>query len=416
MPDPLHLFQATGVELEYMIVDRATLDVRPIADRLIQAVTGDPEIEPVDGPIGWSNELALHVIELKTIDPAPSLAPLTTRFDHSIAEINRLLAPMGARLMPTAMHPWMDPGTELRLWPHGYRDVYETYDRIFSCKGHGWANLQSMHINLPFSGDEEFARLHAAIRFILPILPALAAGSPIVESRVTGLMDTRLEVYRANSCRIPSVAGSVVPEPVYSREAYHSQILEKIWADLAPHDPEGLLRYEWANARGCIARFDRSAIEIRVIDTQECPAADLAVCGAVVDVVKSLAGGVLADLPALCAWPVQPLHEIFLACVKSADQAVITDEAYLRTLGIDLGAGRRAPTAGEVWHALAERVVQRPTPPQLRTILDKGCLSRRILAALGTDVGAHAEVPRPRLAEVYGRLCDCLEHGRMFLP
>ena len=83
--------------------------------------------------------------------------------------MNALLSPMGARLMPTAMHPWMDPN-RVQLWPHGTRVVYETFDRIFSCKGHGWANLQSQQINLPFASDEEFARLHAAIRFLLPIL------------------------------------------------------------------------------------------------------------------------------------------------------------------------------------------------------------------------------------------------------
>ncbi len=33
----LHLFEAFGVELEYMIVDRRTLAVRPIADRLLAA-------------------------------------------------------------------------------------------------------------------------------------------------------------------------------------------------------------------------------------------------------------------------------------------------------------------------------------------------------------------------------------------
>ena len=41
-------------------------------------------------------------------------------------------------------------------------------------------------LNLPFSSDEEFGRLHAAIRLLLPLLPALAASSPLVE------------VYRAN--------------------------------------------------------------------------------------------------------------------------------------------------------------------------------------------------------------------------
>lgn len=72
----------------------------------------------------------------------------------------------------------MDPATESRFWPHGDAIVYRTYDRIFGCRSHGWANIQCMHLNLPFAGDEEFARLHAAARLLLPILPALAANSP----------------------------------------------------------------------------------------------------------------------------------------------------------------------------------------------------------------------------------------------
>src|SRR5690606_3311880 len=102
---------------------------------------------------------------------------------------NAHLAPLGGRLMPSAMHPWMDPLTQTRLWPHENSPVYEAFNRIFGCQGHGWSNLQSMHINLPFEGDEEFGRLHAGIRLILPILPALAASSPFVEGRATGLMD-----------------------------------------------------------------------------------------------------------------------------------------------------------------------------------------------------------------------------------
>ena len=115
-------------------------------------------------------------------------------------------------LMPTAMHPWMDPEKDLKLWPHGLRTVYETFDRIFGCKGHGWANLQSAHLNLPFAGDEEFARLHTAVRFLLPILPGLAASSPIVDGERNGILDNRLVAYRGNCARIPSITGDVVPE------------------------------------------------------------------------------------------------------------------------------------------------------------------------------------------------------------
>ena len=38
-----------------------------------------------------------------------------------------------------------------------------------------------------------------------------------------------------------------------------------------PLDTEGILQEEWLNSRAAIARFDRGAIEIRCMDTQECP-------------------------------------------------------------------------------------------------------------------------------------------------
>ena len=45
MSEALHLFDAFGVELEYMIVDRDSLNVHPIADRLIQSDCGRIESE-----------------------------------------------------------------------------------------------------------------------------------------------------------------------------------------------------------------------------------------------------------------------------------------------------------------------------------------------------------------------------------
>ena len=165
-----------------MLVDAETLDVAPAADELLEAAAGKATDEFENGDVAWNNELALHVIELKCNGPRPSLSGLGEAFGANVALANAKLDRDGRRLMPTAMHPWMDPA-DVVLWPHGTRVIYETFDRIFSCKGHGWANLQSMQINLPFHGDEEFSRLHAAIRFLLPILPGLAASSPIDRRR-----------------------------------------------------------------------------------------------------------------------------------------------------------------------------------------------------------------------------------------
>ncbi|MGW8186987.1 MAG: glutamate-cysteine ligase family protein, partial [Desulfobacterales bacterium] len=168
----LHLFEAIGLELEYMIVDKRSLSVLPIADKILAAVAGQIVSEVEVGALSWSNELVLHVIELKTNGPAVSLTGLGEEFGRHVKKINAILNRMGGRLMPTACHPWMNPLTETVLWPHDYSPVYEAYDRIFGCRGHGWSNLQSTHINLPFDGDDEFATLHAAIRLLLPIMPA----------------------------------------------------------------------------------------------------------------------------------------------------------------------------------------------------------------------------------------------------
>ncbi|MFH0793725.1 MAG: glutamate--cysteine ligase, partial [bacterium] len=56
-----------------MIVNRETLDVLPVTDEVLRAVSGRYESEVEQGALAWSNELVLHVIELKTNGPAKSL-------------------------------------------------------------------------------------------------------------------------------------------------------------------------------------------------------------------------------------------------------------------------------------------------------------------------------------------------------
>ena len=55
------LFEAHGVELEYMIVSKETLDVQPVCDRLIEAECGaiqsDVERAKFNGPMSWCSTL-----------------------------------------------------------------------------------------------------------------------------------------------------------------------------------------------------------------------------------------------------------------------------------------------------------------------------------------------------------------------
>jgi gamma-glutamyl:cysteine ligase YbdK (ATP-grasp superfamily) len=404
---PLHAFAGYGIELEYMIVDRETLAVMPVADALLRAAGGQGT--DVDrGRFGWSNEIVLHLVELKNARPEPALEPLAAGFQAEVRAIGRQLEPLGARLMPTGMHPWMKPAAETRLWPHDQADIYQAYDRVFGCSQHGQANLQSMHVNLPFANDAEFARLHAAVRLVLPILPALAASSPIVEGAPAGQLDARMAAYWGAVRRVPSVIGAVIPDTIGSRAEYKAQVLAPMYRDIAALDPEGVLRHEWLNARGAIPRFDRSALEIRVIDVQECPQADLAVAAAATAVIRALYDDKWSSLAMQQAISTDRLGKILHDCIRDADQAVVDDSGYLRLLGLS----DRQYRAGELWrHLIIRTGLNRSTfwAAPFRVMLEHGPLARRILRALGND---HSST---HLLRVYRKLCDCLEAGRLFV-
>ena len=404
----LGLFEGVGIELEYMIVNRETLDVLPIADELIKSVVGSYSNDYEKEGICWSNELALHVVELKTCGPVATLAETAPLFQEDIRRINEIVSDFNGILMPSGAHPWMDPCREARLWPHGQRTIYETYHRIFNCEGHGWTNLQSCHLNLPFNGSDEFGRLHAAIRLVLPIIPAIAASTPILDATIQPFLDTRMEYYRTNSARISSITGEIIPEPIFTPNAYTKEIFARMYRDIEPFDPDGTLRDEWLNARGAIARFDRNAIEIRIIDVQECPLADLAISAAICAVLKAIVTERWSSFPNQMAWQVDPLKKILLDTVRAAEDAVISDTAYLESFGLN---GRKTISAGELWQYLAGQVeIERELAATLADIVNYGSLSSRILRSLA------GEVTRKNLERVYRELTGCLRQNRLFLP
>jgi len=404
------LFAVYGIEIEYMVVDRKTLSVLPVTDQIMKKVAGAYVSDFEEGPIAWSNELVLHVMELKTNGPVAALDGLPEQFLSSLQHINTILEDMNGILLPSAMHPWMDPHHETRLWPHASSEIYDAYNRIFDCRGHGWSNLQSMHINLPFADDREFAQLHSALRVLLPIMPAIAASSPIMDGEFTGLMDTRLETYRRNSEKIPFITGLMIPEPVQTREEYQQKILRPLYQIIAPHDPTGTIQHEWLNARGAIARFERNTIEIRVLDTQESPLADIAVANLITSTLKLLVAEKWSTLDQQLAFSTTDLAGLFLDHVKNAEQAVIKDRDYLRLFAFP---DKQCETR-ELWQYLLESIMAAgnnfPTEitRAMRHILRQGPLARRICKAIG------GEMHRPRLHETYRCLGECLSAGQLF--
>jgi carboxylate-amine ligase len=302
----------------------------------------------------------------------------------------------------------MNPFADTKLWPHDNNEVYALYDKIFNSKGHGWSNLQSTHLNLPFHGDDEFAKLHAACRLILPLLPALCASSPLLDCKLSGMLDTRLHYYKTNQATIPIITGMIIPENIYSYDEYKNHVYLPIGKAIAPHDPETILDPVWVNSRGAMARFDRGSIEIRVMDIQECPGADMAIVSTVIEILQLIVDEKLMPLDQQMKMDTESLASIFDQAAVTGFATQVDDFRYLKFFGI-----KTTVSIKEIWIKLLEKIpattsYQKSNREIINTIISKGSLSDRIISALENDVSEQ------RIKKIYHQLSVCLAENKLF--
>jgi gamma-glutamyl:cysteine ligase YbdK (ATP-grasp superfamily) len=404
-PAKLHLFEGYGIELEYMIVNRHTLAAMPIANLVLEQLAGKKTREVFKGRIAWSNEIVLHVIELKANGPTADLVGLRQDFSKALTEMQIILDPFEAMLLPTSMHPFFDPDTETRIWEGEDAEIYQTYDQVFGCKGHGWSNLQSIHINFPFSGDAEFGILHSAIRAVLPLLPAIAQSSPIVEGTWGPSLDSRLFYYFQNQRRLPTIIGPIIPEPVYTEKEYNIKILQPMYREISPLDPEGELQEEWLNSRAAIARFSRNAVEIRLLDIGESLEADFAVIALTIALVKALAASRWCDSNALKGHSSESLRAHLMAVIDGHGDALIHDKGYLALFGKN-----EPQSAMMLWSGIfSDLVASDPMLAQnsagIKFILEHGAVGKR-LAKMLPKIPSKADI-----VDVYRKVATCLREN-----
>lgn len=399
------LMEVFGIELEYMVVDQKSLNVKPIADQLFKVVTGHVANEVNNPRIDWSNELVLHVVEFKNNKPEPKLNPLISLFQDEVKRANASLQNMGCKLLPTAMHPWMNPETETQLWPHENNEIYRSYDRIFSCKGHGWSNLQSMHINISFDTDAEFRKLHSAIRFILPLVPALSSSSPIYENEIRNDKSSRLRFYLQNQKRIPSIIGDAVPDVIVSEAEYQEKVLQPIYDDIKPFDTYGVLQEEWLNSRGAIPKFERGCIEIRLADLQEAPFVDIAIADFWIKALRMLVNEQWLNHFEIESFATKDLRDILDKSVKEAEKAVITNSKYLSCFGFKQEA-TTSMLLQELFTKLRYSEEEQDLKKTMEKIFSHGSLSTRILRSLVEQKNS--------LHSIYEKLSVCLNQGVFF--
>lgn len=264
-----------GPEHELSLVDQE-LKPLPISDKIIKSYCGKiVNFLELPGFV-FGKELQMHVVEVKANKPFKSPTEFEETMQKAVLTLSQIVGKHGARLLGTGMHPLLQL-KDTSVWPHYHRKIYSECKKIFDLNQHGWLNIQSFHLNLPFQKEVDAIQTHNLLTNICPYLPAIAASSPIYEGKTGKFTDNRLDFYKVNQKEVPSVTGDVIPEYAVSLSQYKRDVIGRYSADLAKAGADkALLNREWLNSRGIIFRFDRFALEVRVMDEQECIKSDVA--------------------------------------------------------------------------------------------------------------------------------------------
>jgi len=248
----------------------------PIADKIIKDCYGKI-INFVEMPsFTFGKELQLHVMELKANSPFKSPIQFEETMQTAFSTLNQIVQKHGAKLLGTGMHPLLEL-KDTGIWPHYHKKIYREFGKIFNLNQHGWLNIQSFHLNLPYQTEADGIQIHNHLANLSAYLPAIAASSPIYEGKTGPDIDNRLQFYKINQKEIPAITGEVIPEYATSLSQYKQDVIEQYSLDLAKLGvSKTLLNREWVNSRGVIFRFDRRALEVRVMDEQECIKSDVA--------------------------------------------------------------------------------------------------------------------------------------------
>ncbi len=404
-------YEVCGIEIEYALVDEQ-LEPQHLAPELLTSLAGHPTSEVEMGVVGFSNEFFDHLIELKTQVPLRSLAETEQVLAEGVARLASQLRRMGARALPTSMHPWLEPSWA-RRWTRSSRSVYDTYSRLFDTATHGWANVQSCQVNLPLGREHEAVAMMNASSLLIPYLPSVAASSPMYGGALRPAADNRLAFILEHQSRLPETQGQIVPEYVESLAGYRRDILKPMYAAVDRLEDARTIRHEWLNARGAVFKFSRRSMEVRVVDSQECVKMDVAIAafvrGALHDLSADLIRGRL-PLPEH-----RLLVEDFSTCVRDGSRARVWAPSFTT---LSRGEDGRVAVSELIEHLLgrAARRLKRGEQSYLELvalIAEGGTLSERIAARLRP----HADDPealREEARALYLELADCLAENRVW--
>jgi glutamate---cysteine ligase / carboxylate-amine ligase len=247
-----------GIEEELMILDASSLDLV----NAIDAILGEP---PPAGQI--QPELLESVLEIAT-DPCASVGEAGGQLRSLRATARDRAREKGLEIASSGTHPFARWEDQRVVSDDRYRGLIRSLGFVARQE-----LVFGMHVHVGMADPEEAVHVANAMRAYVPLLIALGANSPLWRGEQTGLMSSRVPIFRAFP-RVglpPRFEGwdDFVARVEAMSDAGLIEDYTFLWYDVRPHPRLG-------------------TIEIRAMDSQTRVEHTLALSALVVSLVKLL--------------------------------------------------------------------------------------------------------------------------------
>ncbi|HEX5224064.1 MAG TPA: YbdK family carboxylate-amine ligase [Solirubrobacteraceae bacterium] len=250
-----------GVEEELMILDASTHDLVSAINRVL-----DSEQEPPSGKI--QPELLESVLEIAT-DPCPDVPTVARELSALRTHVRERAREHGLEIAASGTHPFARWEDQRVVRDDRYRGLVRQLGFVARQE-----LVFGMHVHVGMAGPEEAIAVANGVREHVPLLIALAANSPLWRGELTGLMSSRVPIFRA----FPRVG---LPPRFDGWEDYAARVQRMVdagmiddytylWYDVRPHPGLG-------------------TIEVRAMDSQTRVEHTVALTALIVSLVKLIA-------------------------------------------------------------------------------------------------------------------------------
>lgn len=247
-----------GIEEELMIVDAASLDLVSAIDSIVGEPPPRGEIKP---------ELLECVLEIATA-PCPDVAAAAEQLAALRGLARDRAHGQGLEIGSSGTHPFARWEDQRVVSADRYRGLIRSLGFVARQE-----LVFGMHVHVGVAGPDEAIYVANWLREHVPLLIALGANSPLWRGQPTGLMSSRVPIFRA----FPRVG---LPPHFAGWEDFERRVQRMVDADLIDD-----YTYLWYDVR---PHPRLGTVEVRAMDSQTRVEHTVALSALVVSLVRSL--------------------------------------------------------------------------------------------------------------------------------